>query len=163
MKKSLIVRHHRPGLRRLYLVFGVVVLLMALAAMSATRPVLLVTGEESVAQVKLRAERLGGAGNVQILAETELETVCATLRTERPDVCVIDVRLPDGNGLELAEKLREARADVGIVILTMYAGDDQMFAALDAGASAFVPKSAPRDDVVAVRLSRDGAVIRGGK
>jgi DNA repair protein RadA/Sms len=40
--------------------------------------------------VKLRAARLGGAGKVEILAETELETVCATLERERPEVCVID-------------------------------------------------------------------------
>jgi DNA repair protein RadA/Sms len=40
--------------------------------------------------LKLRAERLGGAERVEILAETELETVCETLRAERPDVCVID-------------------------------------------------------------------------
>jgi DNA repair protein RadA/Sms len=65
-------------------------LLMALRAMSETRRVVLVTGEESVAQVKLRAARLGGAANVEILAETELETVCATLERELPDVCVID-------------------------------------------------------------------------
>ena len=65
-------------------------LLTALRAMSASRRSLLVTGEESVAQVKLRAARLGGAENVEILAETELEAVCATLERERPDVCVID-------------------------------------------------------------------------
>jgi DNA repair protein RadA/Sms len=65
-------------------------LLTALAEMSKQRRALLVTGEESVAQVKLRAERLGGAARVEILAETELETVCATLEAERPDVCVID-------------------------------------------------------------------------
>jgi len=65
-------------------------LLTALAAVSKDRRALLVTGEESVAQVKLRAERLGGADRVEILAETELETVCATLEAERPDVCVID-------------------------------------------------------------------------
>jgi DNA repair protein RadA/Sms len=65
-------------------------LLMALAAISTNRRALLVTGEESVAQVKLRAERLGGAGRVEILAETELDVVCETLETERPDVCVID-------------------------------------------------------------------------
>src|SRR5438093_11139072 len=64
-------------------------LLMALQAMSATQRSLLVTGEESVAQVKLRAARLGGAANIEILAETELDTVCATLVRERPDVCVI--------------------------------------------------------------------------
>ena len=65
-------------------------LLTALAAISEERRALLVTGEESVAQVKLRAERLGGAGRVEILAETELETVLSTLEAERPDVCVID-------------------------------------------------------------------------
>jgi DNA repair protein RadA/Sms len=65
-------------------------LLMALRAMSAQRRVLLVTGEESTAQVKLRADRLGGADDVEIVAETELEVVCETLATERPQVCVID-------------------------------------------------------------------------
>jgi DNA repair protein RadA/Sms len=65
-------------------------LLSALAAMSRERRALLVTGEESVAQVKLRAARLGGAERVEILAETELDTVCATLEQERPAVCVID-------------------------------------------------------------------------
>jgi DNA repair protein RadA/Sms len=65
-------------------------LLTALREISRARAALLITGEESAAQVKLRAERLGGAGNVQILAETELEVVCATLERERPAVCVID-------------------------------------------------------------------------
>jgi DNA repair protein RadA/Sms len=65
-------------------------LLTALREISRERQALLITGEESAAQVKLRAERLGGAGNVQILAETELEVVCATLERERPAVCVID-------------------------------------------------------------------------
>ena len=65
-------------------------LLTALRSMSRERSALLVTGEESAAQVKLRAARLGGAENVQILAETELDIVCATLERERPDVCVID-------------------------------------------------------------------------
>ena len=65
-------------------------LLMALRSMSATRKVLLVTGEESPAQVQLRAARLGGAESISVLAETELEAVCATLERERPEVCVID-------------------------------------------------------------------------
>jgi DNA repair protein RadA/Sms len=65
-------------------------LLTALGAVSRSRRALLVTGEESVAQVKLRAARLGGCEHVEILAETELDAVCATLERERPDVCVID-------------------------------------------------------------------------
>ena len=65
-------------------------LLMALGAMSKSRKALLVTGEESAAQVCLRAARLGGAEAVEILAETDLDVVCATLESLRPDVCVID-------------------------------------------------------------------------
>jgi DNA-binding NarL/FixJ family response regulator len=66
-----------------------------------------------------------------------------------PDVTVFDVRLPDGSGLDAARKVRDAHPSMGIVILTMYAGDDQLFGALEAGASAFVPKDAPAEDVIA--------------
>ena len=66
-------------------------LLTALSAIArGGKRALLVTGEESAAQVSLRAARLGGAGSVELLAETELEAVCATIQHERPDVCVID-------------------------------------------------------------------------
>jgi DNA repair protein RadA/Sms len=65
-------------------------LLSALAHISQERRALLVTGEESAAQVKLRAERLGGTERVEILAETDLDAIAATLEHERPDVCVID-------------------------------------------------------------------------
>jgi DNA repair protein RadA/Sms len=65
-------------------------LLSALGAISRERRALLVTGEESLAQVKLRAARLGGCDAVEILAETELDVVCETLERERPAVCVID-------------------------------------------------------------------------
>jgi DNA repair protein RadA/Sms len=66
-------------------------LLTALGAVArGGRRALLVTGEESAAQVSLRAARLGGAESVDILAETELDAVCATLEAERPEVCVID-------------------------------------------------------------------------
>jgi DNA repair protein RadA/Sms len=66
-------------------------LLSALGAIARSgRRALLVTGEESVAQVSLRAARLGGAESVEILAETELDVVCATLEGAPPDACVID-------------------------------------------------------------------------
>ncbi|HEY8637912.1 MAG TPA: DNA repair protein RadA, partial [Solirubrobacteraceae bacterium] len=52
---------------------------------------LYVSGEESAAQVRLRAVRLPGAAlDVPILAETDLDTVCATIAAHRPEVCVID-------------------------------------------------------------------------
>ncbi len=66
-----------------------------------------------------------------------------------PDVAIVDLRLPDGTGLDIVRALRSHSADMGIVVLTMYAGDNQLFDALEAGASAFVPKSAPAEEIVA--------------
>jgi DNA repair protein RadA/Sms len=57
----------------------------------AGRRTLYVSGEESAAQIRMRAERLPGAAlDVPVLAETDLETVLATLDAERPEVCVVD-------------------------------------------------------------------------
>ena len=58
---------------------------------AAGHSVLYVSGEESAAQVKLRAQRLGPAAlQVPIVAETDLDSVLATIDAERPDVCVVD-------------------------------------------------------------------------
>jgi DNA repair protein RadA/Sms len=81
---SLVLVGGEPGIGKSTL------LLAALRAIADERRSLLVSGEESAAQVRLRAERLGGAGKIEILAETELEVVCETLERERPEVCVID-------------------------------------------------------------------------
>src|SRR3954449_5463403 len=46
--------------------------------------------------------------------------------TLAPDVVITDVRLPDGTGLELVKELRNQGHDTGMVVLTMYAGDEQL-------------------------------------
>ncbi len=66
---------------------------MALANLiAAGRRVLYVSAEESAAQIRLRAQRLGlgGALRIPVIAETDLHTVLATIEAERPEVCVID-------------------------------------------------------------------------
>jgi len=73
----------------------------------------------------------------------------ALIDAVRPQVVILDVRLPDASGLDTAKALRAAHPDLGIVILTMYAGDDQVLGALESGASAFIPKSAPAHEVLA--------------
>jgi DNA repair protein RadA/Sms len=66
-------------------------LLQALDALSGQMKVLYVTGEESAAQVALRARRLGlGGQKVRVLAEIQLERIVATLESEAPAFCVID-------------------------------------------------------------------------
>ncbi|MGI8888464.1 MAG: response regulator transcription factor [Nocardioidaceae bacterium] len=91
-----------------------------------------------------RSDDFGVSGQAGTLAEGE-----RMVHALQPEVVVIDVRLPDGSGLDATRRLRERNPEMGIVVLTMYAGDEQLFAALEAGASAFVPKDAPSEDVVA--------------
>ncbi|MEV6695064.1 response regulator transcription factor [Micromonospora sp. NPDC051196] len=67
----------------------------------------------------------------------------------QPDVIIMDLRLPDGSGLQATRAIRQVFDSTGIVVLTMYAGDDQLFGSLEAGASAFVPKTSPADEVLA--------------
>lgn len=113
-----------------------------------TISVLLVDDHELIRQGLRRAfER---DGDFEVVGEAG--TVADALRLLQllsPDVVIFDVRLPDGSGIDAARTARAASATLGIVILTMYAGDEQLFAALDAGASAFVPKNSPSEDVVA--------------
>ena len=65
------------------------------------------------------------------------------------DVLVTDLGLPDGQGLDLVRTARAGSTTMGIVVLTMYSGDDQVIGAMEAGASAFVTKDASADEVVA--------------
>jgi DNA-binding NarL/FixJ family response regulator len=77
-----------------------------------------------------------------------VEDGLALARDISPDVVVTDVRLPDGSGLDVVRALRKEDKRVGLVVLTMYAGDEQLFAAMDAGASGFVGKDAPTTTVI---------------
>src|SRR5687767_8185523 len=83
---SLVLIGGSPGIGKSTLTTG------ALGNLAAGgRRALYVSGEESAAQVKLRAQRLGPAAlGVPIVAETDLDAVLATIEAERPDACVID-------------------------------------------------------------------------
>jgi DNA repair protein RadA/Sms len=96
----------------------------------AGRRTLYVSGEESAAQIRLRAERLGAdALRVPVVAETDVETVLATLAQERPEVCVIDsvqtLHAPELTGApgsvgqvrEVAAQIMRAAKQQGIAVL----------------------------------------------
>ena len=109
--------------------------------------VILVDDHDLIRQGLRRA--FGRTGDFEVLAEAASVAEARALVAEHsPDVVVTDVRLPDGNGLELSRELRAASDTLGIVVVTMYAGDDTLFGALDAGASALVSKDAPAEDVI---------------
>lgn len=73
-----------------------------------------------------------------------------------PDVVIADLQLQDGTGLDIVRSIRKRNDKTGLVVLTMHSGDDQIFAAMEAGASGFVGKDAPSGEVV--RAARHAAV-----
>ena len=109
--------------------------------------VLLVDDHELIRQGLARAfERdqdmsvIGQAGNV-----AEARQAYSSLL---PDVVVTDLQLPDGHGLDIVRAVREVSDTTGVVVLTMHAGDDQIFAAMEAGASGFVGKDSRATEVI---------------
>jgi two-component system response regulator DevR len=72
-------------------------------------------------------------------AGTMAEAIDTAARA-KPDVIVMDVRLPDGSGVEACRTIREARPETKVVMLTSYADDEALFASIVAGAAGYLLK-----------------------
>jgi two-component system response regulator DevR len=84
----------------------------------------------------------------------------ARIPSTRPDVAVLDVRLPDGNGIEVCREIRARHPEVACIMLTSYADDEAHLAAVMAGAAAYVLKQIRgRDLVEAVRSVAAGTSL----
>lgn len=88
-------------------------------------------------------------------ATTGAEAIELALRT-RPDIALVDLRLPDMSGDEVCRRLRETVPGIGVAILTTYVSDETVRRALQAGASAYVTKAAGLPELLNVldRLAR---------
>jgi DNA-binding NarL/FixJ family response regulator len=80
-------------------------------------------------------------------AGTVAESVEAAARA-KPDVVIMDVRLPDGSGVEACRTIREARPETKVIMLTSYADDEALFASIIAGASGYLLKQTRGQAVV---------------
>lgn len=84
---------------------------------------------------------LGRDKSLLVVAEagTTAEAIETAARA-RPDVVVMDVRLPDGSGVEACRTIREARPETKVIMLTSYADDEALFASIVAGAAGYLLK-----------------------
>jgi DNA-binding NarL/FixJ family response regulator len=106
------------------------------------------SGLGAVLDMEEDVEVVGTAGSV--------EEGIARYRELKPDVVVTDLQMQDGTGLDVVRTLRKESDTVGLIVLTMHSGDDQIFAAMQAGASGFVGKDAPSTEVI--KTARHAAV-----
>ena len=81
------------------------------------------------------------AGDMEVVGEAgTAEEAYGRIPATNPDVAVLDVRLPDGNGIEVCREIRSRRPDIPCLMLTSFADEKAVMAALMAGANGFMLK-----------------------
>ncbi len=86
--------------------------------------------------------------NIAVVGEagTVEEAVAAAARTE-PDVIVMDIRLPDGSGVDACREIRDQRPETKVIMLTSYADDEAIYGSIMAGAAGYLLKQTRGQDL----------------
>ncbi|MFD1542743.1 response regulator [Nonomuraea guangzhouensis] len=104
------------------------------------------------------AALLDSEDDIEVIGEAgTAEAAIARIPALKPDVAVLDVRLPDGNGVDVCREVRSKLPELACLMLTSFADDDALFDAVMAGASGYVLKQIHGSDLVgAVRTVASG-------
>ena len=96
--------------------------------------------------------------DLEVVGEAETGVAAVTLAAElEPDVVLMDVQMPDMDGIQATAELVATGSSARVLIVTTFQRDDYLFDALRAGASGFLLKTAPPEDLVqAVRVVAEG-------
>ena len=120
---------------------------------------LLLVDDHEIVRRGLR-ELLEVESDLKVVAEAGSLTEALELDVELFDVAVLDVRLPDGSGVDLCRLLREKRPDLACLMLTSFADNEALNASVLAGARGYVLKNVRGDDLVgAIRRVADGEML----
>ena len=94
-------------------------------------------------------ELLEAEDDLEVVGEAgTAEEALARIGAVRPDVAVLDVRLPDGDGVQVCRDIRSKHPEIACLMLTSYADDEALFSAIVAGASGYVLKQVRGTDLV---------------
>jgi len=96
--------------------------------------------DHEVVRTGLRA-LLGASDDIEVVGEAgTVADALARIPATRPDVAILDVRLPDGSGVEVCREVRSHNPEIACVMLTSYADDEALIASIMAGAAGYVLK-----------------------
>ena len=117
--------------------------------MDKAHPIRVVLADDHAVVRKGIREFLEEAGDIQVIAEatTGAEAVALTLE-HQPDVAVLDIQMPEMTGIEATRQIKAQAPAVHVLVLTAYDDDPYIFAMLQAGASGYVLKTAPSEELV---------------
>jgi DNA-binding NarL/FixJ family response regulator len=94
-------------------------------------------------------ELLDAEGDIEVVGEAEtVERALARVPAVRPDVAILDVRLPDGDGIEVCRELRSMSDDIACLMLTSFSDDEALMQAVLAGAAGYLLKQIRGNDIV---------------
>ena len=94
-------------------------------------------------------ELLQCEGDIEVVGEAGRQSeALARIPASKPDVVLLDVRLPDGDGIEICREIRSSSPDTACLMLTSYADDEALLGAVIAGASGYVLKQIKGNDLV---------------
>ncbi|MEW2380480.1 response regulator transcription factor [Micromonospora sp. NPDC047707] len=95
------------------------------------------------------ADLLTSSGDIEVVGESGLAQEAARwIPALRPDVAILDARLPDGSGIDVCRDIRAVDSSIKGLILTSYEDDEALFAAIMAGAAGYVLKQIRGTDLV---------------
>ena len=118
---------------------------------------ILIADDHAVVRGGLR-QFLDGAADCRVAGEAGTgREALAMVKAENWDLLLLDIGLPDINGIEVLKMVKRERPELPVLMFSMYAEDDYAMAALEAGAAGFLPKdSAPVDILEAIRRAGRG-------
>ena len=94
-------------------------------------------------------ELLEAEGDMEVVGEASTaEEAYGRIPATTPDVAVLDVRLPDGDGVEVCREIRSKHPEIACIMLTSFADDDAVYAAIMAGAAGYVLKQVRGTDLI---------------
>jgi DNA-binding NarL/FixJ family response regulator len=95
------------------------------------------------------ADLLTSSGDIEVIGESgSAQEAARRIPALRPDVAILDARLPDGNGIDVCRDIRAVDSSIKGLILTSYEDDEALFAAIMAGAAGYVLKQIRGTDLV---------------